>query len=254
MTPPQPKLPAAYRLVLYDTVDSTNDEAKRLARAGAKEGTLVWTIEQTAGRGRRGHTWASPPGNLYASLILRPRCRIDQAAQLGFVAALAVGATLGSILKKRLDGLSYKWPNDVLLCGRKIAGILLESELGEGDILEFVVVGVGINLVSSPRDTEFPATSIAEEDLGTVSPGVALEEFSGHFQAWEERWREEGFAPVRAAWRAYAAALGESIQVHLEPATLHGRFLDIDQHGALLLESAGEIRHISAGEIFPASR
>jgi BirA family biotin operon repressor/biotin-[acetyl-CoA-carboxylase] ligase len=131
---------------------------------------------------------------------------------------------------------------------------LLESELSEGEAPGFVVIGVGINLVSSPRDVAFPATSIAEEDLGTVSPRLAIEAFARHFRAWAEHWREAGFAPVRAAWRAYAAALGESIQVHLEPATLHGRFLDIDQHGALLLESAGEIRHISAGEIFPASR
>ena len=254
MTPPQPGLPAAYRLVLYDTVDSTNDEAKRLARAGAEEGTLVWGIEQTAGRGRRGHTWASPPGNLYASLSLRSRCPIDQAAQLGFVAALAVGATLGSTVEKRLDGLSYKWPNDVLLRGRKIAGILLESELGDGELLEFVVVGVGINLVSSPRNTEFPATSIAEEDFGIVSPGAALEEFAGHFRAWEERWREEGFAPIRRAWRTHAAALGEPIRVRLEPATLHGRFVDIDQDGALLLESAGELRRVAAGEVFSVTR
>jgi BirA family biotin operon repressor/biotin-[acetyl-CoA-carboxylase] ligase len=249
----QPRLPASYRLVPYDTVGSTNDEAKRLAHAGAEEGTLVWALEQTAGRGRRGRAWASPPGNLYASLILRPRCPVDQAAQLGFIAALAIGDTLGSICKRR-EGLSYKWPNDVLLRGRKIAGILLESELGPGAAPEFVVVGVGINLVLSPRDAAFPATSIAEEDLGPVSPRLAIEAFARHFQAWAEHWREAGFAPVRAAWRAYAAALGESIQVHLEPATLHGRFLDIDQHGALLLESAGEIRHISAGEIFPASR
>jgi BirA family transcriptional regulator, biotin operon repressor / biotin---[acetyl-CoA-carboxylase] ligase len=249
----QPRLPASYRLVSYDSLGSTNDEAKRLARAGAEEGTLVWALEQTVGRGRRGRTWESPPGNLYASLILRPRCPVDRAAQLGFVAALAVGDTLGSICE-RLEGLCYKWPNDVLLRGRKIAGILLESELGEGDAPRFVVIGVGINLVSSPQDTAFPATSIAEEDLGTVSPDAALEGFARHFQAWAEHWREEGFAPVRAAWRAYAAALGEPIRVHLEPATLHGRFLDIDQHGALLLESAGEIRHISAGEIFPASR
>jgi BirA family transcriptional regulator, biotin operon repressor / biotin---[acetyl-CoA-carboxylase] ligase len=250
----QPSLPASYRLVSHDSLGSTNDEAKRLARAGAEVGTLVWALEQTVGRGRRGRTWASPPGNLYASLILRPRCPLDRAAQLGFVAALAVGDTLGSTSEKRLDGLSYKWPNDVLVRGRKIAGILLESELGEGEAPRFVVIGVGINLVSSPRDTAFPATSIAEEDLGTVSPGAALEGFARHFQAWAERWRQEGFGPVRASWRAYAAALGEPIRVHLEPATLHGRFLDIDQHGALLLESAEEIRHISAGEIFPASR
>jgi len=249
----QPRLPASYRLVPYDTVGSTNNEAKRFARAGAEEGTLVWSLEQTAGRGRRGRVWASPPGNLYASLILRPRCPVDQAAQLGFVTTLAIGDTLGSICK-RLEGLSYKWPNDVLLRGRKIAGILLESELGVGAAPEFVVVGVGINLVSSPRDAAFPATSIADEDLGIVSPGAALESFARHFQAWAEHWRKEGFGPIRAAWRSQAAALGESIRVHLEPATLHGRFLDIDQHGALLLESAGEIWHISAGEIFPASR
>ena len=253
MTPAQPRLSGAYRLVLYDTVGSTNDEAKRLAHAGAEEGTLVWALEQTVGRGRRGRSWASPPGNLYASLILRPRCPVDRAAQLGFVAALAIGDSLGATCPM-LDRLSYKWPNDVLFRGRKIAGILLESELGEGDALGFVVVGVGINLVSSPRDTAFPATSIAEEDLGIVSPGAALERFARHFQAWAEQWREKGFGPVRAAWRSHAAALGEPIRVHLEPATLHGRFLDIDQHGALLLESAGEIRHISAGEIFPASR
>jgi len=252
---PQPRLPAVYRLVRYDTVGSTNDEAKRLARARAEEGTLVWGLEQTAGRGRRGRTWSSPPGNLYASLILRPHCPLDQATQLGFIAALAVGDTLSSICDNRLDGLSYKWPNDVLLRGRKIAGILLESELGgDREFPLFVVVGVGVNLVSSPRDTEFPAISIAEEELGTVPPGVALEGFARYFEAWAERWRAEGFAPVRAAWRAHAAALGESIRVRLEAATLQGRFLDIDQHGALLLECAEQTRRISAGEIFPAKR
>jgi len=254
MTPPQPRLPRAYRLAFYDTVDSTNDEAKRLARAGAEEGTLVWACEQSAGRGRRGRAWTSPPGNLYASLILRPQCPIDQAAQLGFVAALAVGDTLGSISKKGLGALCYKWPNDVLLRGRKLAGILLETELGEGEAPKFVVVGVGINLVSSPRDTEFPATSIADEDLETVSASAALEGFASHFQAWEGCWRQEGFAPIRAAWRARAIALGEPIRVRLEPATLHGRFIDIDQQGALLLENAGELRRVTAGEIFPVTR
>jgi BirA family biotin operon repressor/biotin-[acetyl-CoA-carboxylase] ligase len=255
MTPPQPRLPAAYRLVLYDTVDSTNDEAKRLARTGAEEGTLVWGAKQTAGRGRRGHTWASPPGNLYASLILRPRCPIDQAAQLGFVTALAIGDTLVSICEERRDAISYKWPNDVLLGGRKISGILLESELGsEGDAPLFVVVGIGLNLISSPRNTEFPATSIAEEGFGTVSPDAALEEFARHFEAWEERWRAQGFALVRAKWRAHAAALGDSIRVRLEAGSLQGRFLDIDQRGALLLQCAEQVRCISAGEIFPANR
>ena len=253
MTRFPPTLPQGYRLVFCESIGSTNDKAKRLARNGAPEGTLVWALEQTAGRGRRGRVWVSPPGNLYASLILRPRCPIDQAAQLGFVAALAVGDTLTSTTQKRLDALSYKWPNDVLLRGRKIAGILLESGLGEGEVPEFVVVGVGINLLSSPRDAEYPATSIAEEGLGTA-PSAALEGFARHFQAWAERWREGGFAPIRRSWRAGAMALGEPIRVHLEPATLHGRFIDIDQHGALLLESAGELQRVAAGEVFPATR
>jgi BirA family transcriptional regulator, biotin operon repressor / biotin---[acetyl-CoA-carboxylase] ligase len=253
MTGLQPRLPCAYRLVCYDTVGSTNDEAKRLARAGADEGTLVWACEQTAGRGRRGHTWASPRGNLYASLILRPGCPASRAAQLGFVAALAVGDTLGSACKRR-EGVSHKWPNDVLVHGRKIAGILLESELGEGDIPEFVIVGVGINLISSPRDTEFPATSIAEQGLRPISPTEALEEFAQNFHAWVRRWREDGFAPIRTAWLANAMPLGEPIGVRLDATVLRGRFLDIDQHGALVLEVAGENRRISAGEIFPANR
>jgi BirA family transcriptional regulator, biotin operon repressor / biotin---[acetyl-CoA-carboxylase] ligase len=252
MTRLQPRLPPAYRLVRYDTVGSTNDEAKRLARAGAEEGTVVWALEQTAGRGRRGRVWASPRGNLYASVIVRPDCPVNRAAQLGFVAALAVGDTLGATFD-RLDGLSYKWPNDVLVHGRKIAGILLESELAEGPVPEFVVVGVGINLASSPGDAEFRATSIAEQGLGHISPADALEGFAHHFQAWIERWRADGFAPVRSAWRARAMSLGEAIRVQLEAATLHGRFVDIDQEGALLLERAGELRQISAADVFPAT-
>jgi BirA family biotin operon repressor/biotin-[acetyl-CoA-carboxylase] ligase len=253
MTRLHPRLPSPYRLVRYDTVGSTNDEAKRLARQGAEEGTLVWALKQTAGRGRRGHSWVSPSGNLYASLILRPGCPVDRAAQLGFVAALAVGDALGAI-SSGLQGLSYKWPNDVLIEGGKIAGILLESELGEGEIPEFVVLGVGINLVSSPQGTEYPATSIAEQGLGSLSPVDALAEFSRYFHDWERRWRGEGFPPVRTAWLARAMSLGQPIRVQLQRATLYGRFLDIDQQGALLLESAGELRHISAGEVFPANR
>ncbi len=253
MTALQPRLPPAYRLVRYDTIDSTNDEAKRLARAGAEEGTLVWALEQTAGRGRRGHAWASPRGNLYTSLILRPGCPASRAAQVGFVAALAIGDTLGSTCKRR-EGVSHKWPNDVLVHGRKIAGILLESELGEGDIPEFVIVGAGVNLISSPQDTEFPATSIAEQGLRSISPTEAIEEFAGNFQVWERRWRKDGFAPIRTAWLANAMSLGGPIRVRLEATVLCGRFLDIDQHGALVLEVAGANRRISAGEIFPANR
>jgi BirA family biotin operon repressor/biotin-[acetyl-CoA-carboxylase] ligase len=248
-----PVLPAGYRLVFHESIGSTNDDAKRLARDGAAEGTLVWALEQTAGRGRRGRAWVSPRGNLYASVVMRPNCPANRAAQLGFVAALAIGGGLASLFP-RLDNLSYKWPNDVLVSGRKIAGILLESETSALEEVEFVVVGVGINLVTSPRNIEFPATSIMEEDLGEVAPAVMLEAFTRHLQFWVEHWRECGFGPVRTAWRAATAPCGEPIRVRLGVTSLHGRFLGIDEEGALILEAEGGRRHIAAGEVFPATR
>ena len=253
MTGVEPALPAGYRLISHDSIGSTNDEAKRLARAAADKRTVVWALEQTAGRGRRGRAWASPRGNFHASLIMRPDCPADHAPQLGFVAALATGSALAELLPT-LSGLSYKWPNDVLVNGRKIAGILLESEMTAAGKLGFLVVGVGINLAAAPQDTEFPATSAAAERPGRIAPAAMLEAFLRHFQCWEERWRNEGFAPVGAAWRAAAASRGDQIRVRLEGATLFGRFVDIDEQGILLLDCAGECRRISAGDVFPASR
>jgi BirA family transcriptional regulator, biotin operon repressor / biotin---[acetyl-CoA-carboxylase] ligase len=244
-------LPASYRQVFCDTVGSTSDEAKRLAREGAPEGTLVWALEQTAGRGRRGRVWSSPRGNLYLSLILRPACPLDRAAQLGFVAALAVGDAVHEVVPG-LAGLACKWPNDVLVDGRKIAGILLESETGQGGNLAFLIVGVGINLVSGPPGAEFPATSIAGEGYPPPTPQAALAAFARHFETWAQRWRQDGFAPVRDAWRARVLARGEQIRVRLETETLQGRFVDIDHQGTLLLETIGGLQRISAGDVFPA--
>jgi len=249
MTRPQPRLPPGYRLIAYDSIGSTNDEAKRLAGAGAPERTVLWALEQTAGRGRRGRVWVSQPGNFYASLILRPDCPASRAAQLGFVAALAIGGALDAICPS--PGPSYKWPNDVLINGRKVAGILLESEMIGCERPSFVIVGVGVNLTAAPQDTEFPATSILQEGYGQVPPMVMLEEFAEHFRSWETRWQGEGFAPVRTSWLAAAAILrGEPIRVRLESRALCGRFLDLDHKGNLLLDCAGECRRIAAGEVF----
>ena len=252
MTERRPRLPPGYRLFCYDSIGSTNDEAKHLARDDAEEGTLLWALEQSAGHGRRGRAWSSPRGNLYLSLILRPDCPVNRAAQLSFVAALAVGGALRAIVP-RIERLAYKWPNDVLLNGRKVAGVLLECETVGSEKLSFVVVGVGVNLIASPPGTEFPASSVMEEGLGEVMPEVMLEEFAEHFRSWNMRWRAEGFAPVRASWLAAAAiAHGEPIRVRLDARRLCGRFLDIDHEGNLLLDCAGECRRVAAGEVFPA--
>jgi BirA family transcriptional regulator, biotin operon repressor / biotin---[acetyl-CoA-carboxylase] ligase len=247
----QPRLSSGYRLIAHESIGSTNDEAKRLAHFGAVDGTVIWALEQTAGRGRRGRVWISPRGNLYLSLILRPERPAGSAAQLGFVAALAVGAAVRALVPQA-ERLQYKWPNDVLLNRRKIAGVLLESEIVGPEKPSFVVVGVGVNLAASPRGTEFPATSIKEEGLGSVPPETMLEEFVDHFQSYFGTWRKEGFSPVRAIWLASAAtAAGEEIRIRREAVTLAGRFLDIDGEGNLLLDCAGECRRITAGELFP---
>jgi BirA family transcriptional regulator, biotin operon repressor / biotin---[acetyl-CoA-carboxylase] ligase len=251
MTETAPSLPQGFRLLHFATIGSTNDEAKALARGGAADGTLVWADEQTAGRGRRGRAWASPPGNLYLSLVQRPDGTPAHAAQLGFVAALGLGDALLALTGPALR-LSYKWPNDLLADGKKLAGILLESETGAGERVDFVVIGVGTNLASKPEGVEFPATSLAEQGFPDVTPARLLAAFIRHFAAWAQRWRAQGFPPVRAAWLARASGIGEEIRVRLDRSTFTGRFHDLDQDGALLLDGAQGRRRIAAGEVFPA--
>jgi BirA family transcriptional regulator, biotin operon repressor / biotin---[acetyl-CoA-carboxylase] ligase len=246
-----PRLPAEYRLVSYDTVGSTNDEAKRLARAGAAEGTVVWALRQTAGRGRRGRRWLSPAGNLHATFVLRPDITAGRAPQLGFVAALAVGETLRNLVPGP-QRIAYKWPNDVVIEDRKIAGTLIESEIGESGVLTLLVVGIGINLTVAPSGTEIAATCVAALGRDAPTPGAMLELLAPRFHAWVKRWRAVGFAPIRTAWLADAASLGRPIRVRLDNAELRGRFRDIDAHGSLLLDTAAGMRCISAGEVFPA--
>jgi BirA family biotin operon repressor/biotin-[acetyl-CoA-carboxylase] ligase len=245
----KPRLPPAYRLIALDRVGSTNDEAKRLARGGAEEGTLVWAREQTAGRGRRGREWASPPGNLYFSLILRPDVPLASAAQLSFVAALGLGDALGGIVQP-LVALQYKWPNDLLLNARKVAGILLEAEAGADGSVEWLVLGVGVNVASHPPDTPYPVTSLHEEGSAEATAADLLERFSRHFMSWVDRWLEDGFEPVRAAWRARARGIGETITIRLEKQEFTGVFKDLDRDGVLLLAAGGELRRIPAGEVF----
>jgi BirA family biotin operon repressor/biotin-[acetyl-CoA-carboxylase] ligase len=252
MSSPGPLLPEGYRLLRYDSIGSTNDEAKALARAGAAEGTLVWAGEQIAGRGRRGRLWLSPPGNLYLSIIMRPAATPASAAQLGFVAALALAEGVDALCGPGLD-IRCKWPNDILAAGRKLAGILLESEITDNDITDFVVIGAGANLASRPEDVEYPATSLAEQGFPGVDPEQLLRAYIRRFDLRTRVWREEGFAPIREAWLARAAGLGEEIRVRLERVTLLGRFLDLDGDGALVLGVEDERRRVTAGEVFPAS-
>ena len=246
------ELPAPFHLIGYRTIGSTNDEAKRLARIGAPHGVVVSATRQTSGRGRRGRRWESPPGNLYASLLLRPRCRAAAAAQLGFAAAVAI-AEAATKLAPGVE-LRCKWPNDVLAGGKKVAGVLLESEItGAGDVPAFVVIGCGVNLAVPPTFTPYPATSLAQEGAPIVAPSLLLAAFVRQFGERYRIWQEQGFGPIREAWLARAVGLGQEVEVRLERDTLRGCFIDLDEDGALLLGGAAGRRRIAAGDVFPVA-
>jgi len=237
---PAPVLPDGWTLVALDTVGSTNDEAAQRADAGAPEGTVVWSREQTGGRGRRGRHWASPVGNLYTSTILRPDCPAQRAAELGFAAALAVADIVPAGREVRV-----KWPNDVLVDGGKIAGILLESAIGQTGQVQHVVAGIGVNVGFAPQlpEMRYPGAALG----GSVE--AALEKLAAALAARLAEWRREGFETVRAAWLAKAGPLGAEVDVKLGEGLVRGRFAGLDREGALLLDTATGPRKIVSGEL-----
>lgn len=243
---------APVSLVLLDEVTSTNDHAAELAAQGAPEGTLVVAERQTRGRGRRARPWVSQSGNLFASIVVRPRVPPGRAAEIGFIAAVAVAETVAEMLPGAA-AVRVKWPNDVLVNDRKAAGLLLEAAPATAaGTVESLVVGVGVNLRHHPPDALYPATSVAEEGGEPRSAEVAAGMLYGHFARGLAVWRNAGFAPVRAAWLARAAGLGERVTVRLDSETLTGVFKDLDSDGALVLSQGTGSRRIVAGDVFPA--
>jgi BirA family biotin operon repressor/biotin-[acetyl-CoA-carboxylase] ligase len=241
--------PAGYGLKQFDTIDSTNEEARRLAQAGERGPLWITAGEQTAGRGRRGRSWVSPRGNLSATLLIDPGKPAGECAQLSFVAALAASDAVSALAPG--SSVKVKWPNDVLAEGRKIAGILLESASSGGAAPGWLVIGIGINLAAHPPDTEFPATSLPALGAMAPLPEDGLLHLAAAFAKWYDIWRAEGFAPIRDAWLARAAGLGTRIRARLQNGELVGVFEGIDMSGALLLREAQDrVRTIAAGEVF----
>lgn len=246
-----PRLPTAFRLIDRDVVDSTNAIAKTLAEEGAEDGVLVWGRRQTAGRGRHGRDWASPEGNLYLSLICRPGASADKLGQLSFVTAVAVAEALEPFLPAA-HKLELKWPNDVLIDGGKVTGILLESSMSADGSRPWVVIGVGINIAHHPESTDSttPPTSLKALGEVDVRPERVLEAFAERFSFWRRAWLGQGFAPVRAAWLRRAYRLGVDVTARLAPAPVTGRFVDLDESGAMILDGADGRRRVTAGEVF----
>ena len=235
--------PVGYGVRQFETLDSTNEEARRLAHAGEPGPLWITAREQTAGRGRRGRAWISPAGNLAATLLIRPAKLVSEWAQLSFAAAIAAADTLAAFAP--VADIKVKWPNDVLAGGNKIAGLLLESETG------WLAVGIGLNLAHFPPDTEFPATSLAATGVRAPQAMDALAQLAAHFAKWYDVWQMDGFSPIRDAWLARAAGLGAPIRVRLADSETSGIFEGIDPTGALILrETMDRARTIAAGDVF----
>jgi BirA family biotin operon repressor/biotin-[acetyl-CoA-carboxylase] ligase len=244
-------MPAA-PILLLDQTDSTNADARRRADAGETGPLWIVARRQTEGRGRRGRSWESQDGNLFSTLLQLTRKPPAEAAQVTFVAALAIADLLDAWAPASL--VTIKWPNDVMLAGRKASGVLVESGAHEAGGL-WLAVGIGVNLASAPEGTERPATALAHHLRGDVTAPptveVAASKLAEAFDVWMTRWETLGFEPILDAWRARTAGLEGPAVARLGRETVEGRAEGVAPDGALKLRLAdGSLRLISAGDVF----
>jgi BirA family biotin operon repressor/biotin-[acetyl-CoA-carboxylase] ligase len=242
---------SAIRSVFLDTVISTNTVALEMASAGEPGPLWVVAGRQTGGRGRNGRHWASVPGNLYASLLLRPACPLAIVHQLSLLAGVAVCEAMREAARGvPLPGLRLKWPNDVLIGGAKCAGILPESRSRAGGERIVAVIGIGINLASHPTGLGRAATDLAVHGV-RLTPAAMLACLSDAMARWLAVWNcGAGFARVRTGWLAAAGDAGESLIVDTGVAQISGRFVDLDAGGALVLrDAAGVLRTLTFGDV-----
>ena len=229
-----------WHILKFDELASTQDTAKEQAKAGAASGTVIVTKSQTAGRGRNGNVWDALTGNLLISILLRPNIEMAQAGQYSFMSAVALNRTLNEYLEEPHSILN-KWPNDVLVDGKKIVGILLELE---DDAL---IIGIGVNIASAPADK----ICLHQVSRERVKAADFLNVFLANIHTVLEEYERDGFDGIREEWLDHAANLHQPITARLPQGSFDGVFEGLDTDGALRLRLAnGEIKVIHSGEIF----
>ena len=232
--------PEPWTVIAYDTVVSTMEEARRLAADGAADRTAVRAVSQSGGRGRLGRPWTSPPGNVYTTVILRPGIPTARAAELSLVAAVAMADAIAAFA----GPVSLKWPNDVLLGGAKVSGVLLEA-IAAGASLSAVLVGIGINVASRPRLPDRPTARVAGAYADAVFAAL-LEALDRRY----EQWRRDGMAGIRAAWLARGPALDSAMTVGQGQDRIEGGFAGLESDGRLRIRLAdGTVRSVASGEV-----
>ncbi|MEQ9449870.1 MAG: biotin--[acetyl-CoA-carboxylase] ligase [Rhodospirillaceae bacterium] len=250
--PPEPHLPPGWRAMKFDSLDGTNAALRRIVEieGDVEEGLLVWARAQTAGRGRLGRVWESPEGNVYASILVKAPEDRARAPQLGFVASVAVFEAILELPRHNAPPppAAHKWPNDVLVDGAKVCGILPEL-VTNADGTEWVIVGIGLNLRStSVQDAMYPVGALTDHKVDTT-PEHALTVISRAFSNWLSRWRTEGFAPLRTAWLERGPAIGTQVSVGMPNGTENGAFAGLSEDGALLLDTATGRKTILVGDV-----
>jgi BirA family biotin operon repressor/biotin-[acetyl-CoA-carboxylase] ligase len=239
----------AVPILALDEIDSTNSEARRRAEAGEAGPLWITALRQTAGRGRRGRTWETGQGNLAATLLMVTSREPREAAQVSFIAALAVSDFARAHLPA--GRVKVKWPNDVMVDNRKLAGVLVESgQRREGGL--WLAIGVGINLIKAPESAERPAITLSAATMvPPPEPRVALDGLAAAFADWLEVWDDKGFPAIAAAWTERAQGLGQLCTARLTGETIEGVAEGLDSDGALRLRlEDGAVRRITAGDVF----
>ncbi len=237
-------------ILFYESIDSTNTRAYELARCGAREGTAVIAETQTSGRGRLKREWFSPPGvNLYTSIILKPPVPPYEAPRLTLTTAVAVAESISKVLPGRIG---VKWPNDILIGSKKVAGILTEMK-SEMDVVNFVVVGIGVNINMEisllPDELRGRVTSLKEESGREVCRVGFTRDLYSSIEKWYKIYIHSGFSTVREGWRSFFNGEGKPVRVRCLDRVVDGMCMGIDRDGALLVKTHGGVERINCGDV-----
>lgn len=243
-------VPKDFKLFAFEQIDSTNTEAKRQANQGCANKSVFWASTQSKGRGRKTRSWISDKGNLFVTVLIKDMAPEEQLSQLSIIAAIAIGECIADIAPADCD-IKYKWPNDVLINGRKVVGILLESGLYQDS--RWVAMGTGVNVCSHPPDSEvmYPASHLKQHGI-QIEVAELLSHYLYKLDAYLTHWQTKGIVGLIKIWQARMAGLGQRIQVQLtEEKRISGVFTGLSEEGILLLETdSGEVQKIISGDVF----
>ncbi|HBR68204.1 MAG TPA: biotin--[acetyl-CoA-carboxylase] ligase [Rhodospirillaceae bacterium] len=235
-----------WRIETFDTLPSTQETVKDRAAKGEAEGFVVQALEQTGGKGRHGREWVSPKGNLYLSILLRPDYEARRIGEFSFIAALALFETVLEHVQDQ-SLVMLKWPNDVLLGGKKCAGILLESGLQPDGKVDWLVVGIGLNVTSAPPI----GSALTDYAQNLLDIALIRDKLLAHIDTYISLWQDKGFNEIRRLWMSRAHKPGAPLQIKLGETLKQGYFHAIDEGGNLLLRlENGGIETITAGDVY----